>query len=791
MSKRPVHDRMMTMSHGGLGIEHLVDVEPIGFDGRRDLFAATDLKLERRVAVRVLPALGDAEERSRFLDDARLLAAVSGHPNVVRVYDVGFTPTDRPYLVLELTSGPDLATWMEARGPLPWPRAIELTLQLAAGLAQVHRVGWLHRDLCPDNILLAGPNVKLSDVGILPSEATGTADPAVVVHRAPETLTGEWDERSDLYSLTSILHQMIDGHPAHWRPNDSIAALEHRITNQTAPALDPDMAPAALRVFVSAGLSPDPLDRPQDTAEFVRELELIGVGRTTGSTRSVLHASTTGQISALGGVGTLGVRPADDPTVVAWPPPGADQRTLHPDELPPPGDDDPAEVALTVAPAPATIPAPAPDPVWIDPLHRRADPLELPPPLESGDVVVTGGIIETDVPPRPAWTLGQDRSPLLLGAAAMAAIGLIGLVTIIALSLRGPGTADTEATPILPDPDTELAADGTNTDLGTGLGTDTDQASAQLAPVATPEESTTTTVSPEEVTTTQPPPVRATVPALVGTDIEVARQRLADAGFEVLVVSRDSPGSVPGTVVGQIPAGGFTVDLPQSVTLFIPRTATLPAMVGRPADTVCLQLEALGLRCEQTLQFDDQVPAGAVISTNPAEGTAFTPGSTVQLRVSRGKPVEAAVPPVAGMTEQEARAALSGAGFVTLTVTTTPSDNVPAGRAIGTEPAAGTRLGVDQSVTISMSSGQAPRVTMPDLVGQDRAAAEAALTSAKLKGTFVNRDVQPGDPTVGKVVASDPAAGTELAAGSTVTVTVATAAAPPGSTTSSTLADGG
>ena len=246
--------------------------------------------------------------------------------------------------------------------------------------------------------------------------------------------------------------------------------------------------------------------------------------------------------------------------------------------------------------------------------------------------------------------------------------------------------------------------------------------------------------------------------------------------------ARVSPGAIPGTVTQQVPANGSVATLPLTVTLYIPRSSTMPAVVGRPAETVCLQLTALGLTCEQTVQFDDQVAPGAVISSDPVEGTGFNEGDTVRLQVSRGPFVNTTVPDVGRRSEEEARMILAEAGFITIATLAQPSEQVGQGMAIGTTPAAGSSVPIHEPVTILISSGPAQRVMVPDLVGSDRATAEARLGQAGLTATFLTRDLPAGDPNIGRVVAVDPGQGTEVLAGTMVAVTIGQQAASTATT---------
>ena len=768
---------MMTMSLGGLEIGHLVDIEPLVVGRRPDLVAATDLRLDRRVAVRMLAPLADPDDRSRFLERARATGALSGHPNIVTVFDAGVTDDDRPYLVMELVEEPTLAERLERSGPRPWTEAVDLALQLAAGLAPIHEAGGLYRDLRPENVLLTGGRVKLSDLGLFPMMPPEPDSPTSLAHRAREVIDGRGDERSDLYALTSLLYQVIDGRAPFWRPDDTVDALTERIRTQTAPPLDPDLVPPTLAVFIAAGLSADPFDRPQSAAEFSRELDLIRQGRTTGSTPSVLHRTTGAVPVATDGSAPPSIGAKPTPVPPAFSPAPVVASALDRTEVL-----DTSGHAVAIPPAgDGAWPPPGPEiaSAWSPPVGPTDVASGPNPPARLG--VHTGSpattvvaAVEPEVPlipveadgPGPAHRAGPERSPLLIGAAAMILVGLIGLVAVVALGLRDGGTGTGSAAPALtlPGGSTEAGAEGD--------GVASDQPSTTLTPLAMLAESTTSTITDGMVTSTDTTVRRVNVPNLVGLEVAGAGDILSEAGLEVLVVGRVSPGSLPGTVIQQTPAAGTSIELPATVTLFIPRSSTLPFMIGRPADTVCLQLEALGLTCERNLRFDDRVPAGAVIATDPAEGTSFSEGQTVRLQVSRGPLVEVAVPQVAGQSEADARATLGQAGFVAVTTASQASDNVPAGQAIGTDPAAGTQLGIDQPVVIRVSTGPAPVVAAPDLIGLDRAGAEAALAAAQLTGEFVGRDLPAGDPGVGVVVVTDPVAGTEVAAGSTITVTI-------------------
>jgi len=163
------------------------------------------------------------------------------------------------------------------------------------------------------------------------------------------------------------------------------------------------------------------------------------------------------------------------------------------------------------------------------------------------------------------------------------------------------------------------------------------------------------------------------------------------------------------------------------------------------------------------------VPAGNVISENPAAGTPVAPGSAVNLVVSSG-PAPVAVPNVVGQTQAAATTAIQNAGLVLGTVTTASSNNVPAGNVISENPAAGTPVAPGSAVNLVVSSGPAP-VAVPNVVGQTQAAATTAIQNAGLVlGTVTT--ASSNNVPAGNVSSSNPASGTQVNPGSSVNLVV-------------------
>ena len=812
----------MTMN-GGLGIAHLADIEPIGDDTGRGIYTATDLKLDRRVSVRVFDPLATAGDRGRFSHESKVLGSLSSHPNVVTIYDAGLTDDDRPFLVMELLDGERLATRLASAGPMPWAQAAHLVLQVCTGLEQAHRSGALHRDLRPENILLAGSVPKLTEFGISGSGVPPSVDPAAMQHRAPESFRSIWDERTDLYSLTSTLYELIDGRAPFWRPGqDSAQALELRLTHEQPPGLDPDLVPAALNQFIAAGLSKDPLDRPQDASEFGHELRLIVEGRTTGSTPSVLHGTSapTSTLAMATPPPTPGVAAAPvagaavgSPTVMSPVPavpiaaapligevPGMAPATASTvvTSGPPAAMATPSALAVPSAPAvPASPEAPG-QAGWQTPAQQApAQPQWAPPAATSDGTAIysdfAGQVPGTAAPQYDPYAAPQSAAPMapsggnihledeevrprrsaaFMAALAMIVVGVLGLGAVLALGALD--SDDQQAAPALPDPDETVAVEAGGEDG------QTDGATPAPAEGNAMESSETTIEAMEEQSSTTETTVqRFQVPDLVGMSVEDASKLLTDANFEVLVVGRRAVNANPGTVTGQAPAAGAQVTLPLTVTLFIPTVSNLPEMVGRSADAVCLELQALGLVCERQPMYNDQIPVGSVTATNPVGGAVFSEGTTITVSVSLGPVLTVAVPDVANMTEMEAEAALTGAGFIQIVKAARESATVELGRVIGTEPAAGSLLQVDRPLTMMVSAGAPSMARVPELVGMSAEDAQNMLTAAGLTVTMATMDLPEGDPKIGTVVSTDPVAGTQVAPGSAVTITVGQQAAAP------------
>jgi hypothetical protein len=261
-------------------------VELLGRGGMGEVWRARDARLKRDVAIKVLPvALArDPDRIARFEREARAASALN-HPNIVAVHDIG-CDNGIYWIASELVRGDTLRRAIEA-GPLPAPKAVEIAVQIAAGLAAAHAAGLVHRDLKPDNIMIArGGQVKILDFGLAKqrrtseeSTATALTDEGVVMgtagYMAPEQVRGEpADHRSDLFSFGVVLYEMLSGKRA-FTGNSSVEVM-NAILKDDPPELPPSI-PAALARIVQRCLEKERERRFQSAADLAFALQALSL----------------------------------------------------------------------------------------------------------------------------------------------------------------------------------------------------------------------------------------------------------------------------------------------------------------------------------------------------------------------------------------------------------------------------------------------------------------------------------------------------------------------------------
>ena len=258
------------------------DAHEIGRGGFGVVYRCVQPALDRTVAVKVLAADLDEENRARFFREQRAMGRLTGHPHIVSALHVGATDSGRPYIVMPYHSQDSLDARIRRHGPLPLEEALRLGVKIAGALETAHRLGVLHRDLKPGNILLSDyGEPALTDFGIAHiaggfETATGTVtgSPAFT---APEVLSGEPPtEASDIYGLGATVFCAITGHAAFERHSgEHVVAHFLRITTQPVPDLREHGVPDDVSEIVDRAMAADPGQRPATAADFGDELRRV------------------------------------------------------------------------------------------------------------------------------------------------------------------------------------------------------------------------------------------------------------------------------------------------------------------------------------------------------------------------------------------------------------------------------------------------------------------------------------------------------------------------------------
>lgn len=300
---------------------------PIGAGGMGEVYCARDTRLDRRVAVKILPQhlAVTPEMKQRFDREARAVSSLS-HPHICALYDVGHQDgTD--FLVMEFLEGETLAQRI-ATGPLQIREAVHIAAQVASGLAEAHARGVIHRDVKPSNIILTNQGfAKIVDFGlarVLAADTTGLTKgvTGTINYMSPEQALGKpLDPRTDVWSLGVVLLEMLTARSPFQREN--VTASLFAIINEP-PGQIPDFIPPELKKIIYRSLSKDPAGRYTDCRSMLDDLETF---------RSSYISSKEGSVDP--NAPTMTLRPAElrkyaeRASVSAWTPPPVPRKSAR------------------------------------------------------------------------------------------------------------------------------------------------------------------------------------------------------------------------------------------------------------------------------------------------------------------------------------------------------------------------------------------------------------------------------------------------------------------------------
>ncbi|MBN6811269.1 protein kinase domain-containing protein [Kocuria marina] len=592
--------------------------------GTATVYEGLDERLERPVALKIMhPHVADdpsfvARARREAKSAARL-----HHPNVVAVLDQGHTADGVLYLVLEYVDGPTLRDVVAHEAPMTPRRTLDLLIPVLRGLTQAHRIGLVHRDVKPENVLLTrGGQVKVADFGLtraVDEHTTSTTVMGTVGYAAPELVgDGPVDQRSDVYAVGIMAYEMLTGS----RPYTGTAlqvATAHVSRDVPAPGGLAQGFPAALDEFVLRATSRDAAQRPADAAALLdlalairrslpgqidppslRDTDTVVLGG--GS-----HASTAAAAVAGGALaGAAGASAAAGAATV--PTAGGDAAEaptqalggVPTEALGDAGADPTGENATT--------------PLGTQHTHGMGRPGERgagAPILPAFEPDATGTIAMTQVGSTahrsrdtPRVRLNPQPPALHLAVGAVVFALLLSVAGFLGWWLgSAPGTASATV-PAVAGQDTATAERALNSAgiSNVGVRSTTSPEVPQGIVIATDPGASTTVRGIEQVNlVVSEGPARVSVPTVVGSAGDDARAAITGAGLRVGEISREYSAQAVDTVLGQSPAAGTSVDEGTTVALTLaadtPQGAP-PNVVGQDADSARQSLEEQGYTVE-------------------------------------------------------------------------------------------------------------------------------------------------------------------------------------------------
>jgi serine/threonine-protein kinase len=685
---RPVSDPLFGQLLDG---RYLVGAR-IARGGMATVYEATDLRLDRLVALKVMPqALADDEMFSqRFVREARAAARLT-HPNVVAVYDQG-DDAGVLFLAMEYVPGRNtLRDVIRDEAPLPPTRALSLLEEILKAIAAAHEAGLVHRDIKPENVLLTPQGqVKVADFGLARAISSATAATATggvlmgtVSYLPPELVTdGTADARADVYALGVLTFELLTGAKPHIGESPIQVAYKHVHDDVPAPSTLVGGVPPYLDAFVARATSRQRDLRPADAHVMLHQLRRVRAALDAGiiddqeltddltPTLPVAVSAAAGvpATSAAGAPALPTANVAEDVFDIST------YEDFMPTEIRPLG----AEHTLTVGqpgpidyappPAPAAVYPPRP-PAGYD---RPARPPFRPPSRRRGWIALLVVLLLAIGAGAGGWWYGVGRfqsTPDVVGLSQTAAQSK---VEDAGLTFKIADTAYSE---------TVAAGNVISTDPGAG---DKVEKNGTVTAVVSRG------------------PERHDVPKLDGMSEADARAALEASHLKAKVDYRYNKNVAEGNVVSSDPAAGRLLKRDAVVTLVVskgPKPVEISDFAGQRAKDVVHQLEDAGLTVQRHYHYDDDVAKGLVVKTTPSDGTLFA-GDAIDVYVSKG-PHLVQVPNVHFFGVDAAVEALTEAGFV---VDKQPADpNYGLGFVVGQDPDGGAMAPYGSTVTIYIS----------------------------------------------------------------------------------------
>jgi tetratricopeptide (TPR) repeat protein len=292
----------------GKTVSHYKIIEKIGEGGMGVVYKAHHTRLDKVVALKFLPShlSSSAEAKTRFIHEAKTASALD-HPNICTIHDIDESPDGGMFIAMAHYEGETLRARLE-RGPLEVDKALDIVAQIVSGLSEAHDRGIVHRDVKPANILITKKGeAKILDFGLAKlagrTKVTKTGSTiGTVSYMSPEQARGEdVDARSDIFSLGSVMYEVLTGHPPF--PGDHDAAILYRIVNEEPAPLSrhrPSL-PSGLQGVIERTLQKKASERYSSMTDLLGDLRAIqaGVATSPGIRRRRKIGARTGMVAAM------------------------------------------------------------------------------------------------------------------------------------------------------------------------------------------------------------------------------------------------------------------------------------------------------------------------------------------------------------------------------------------------------------------------------------------------------------------------------------------------------------
>ncbi len=579
--------------------------------GMATVYVATDTRLDRTVALKIMHAelAGDEDFVRRFIGEAKSVARLS-HPNVVGVFDQGSDGRNL-YLAMEYVPGRTLRELLSERGRLGPREALDIMIPVLSGLSAAHESGIVHRDVKPENVLLASDGrVKVVDFGLARAIAAASHTRTgmimgTVAYLAPEQVARSVaDTRTDVYSAGILLFELLTGTQPH--TGDSPLAVAYKHVNDVVPAPSGLVGglPPAFDALVALATSRDPERRPADASQFLRAVSDVRQGL-TGSDTDFPPPSGQHWPGA-----------TSDPPQGIWPEQPASQslRQSHTlvasrADLDDGGYDDYYRAPGTAEPGPRRRS-----------LSRRLGYMA----IGVAAALVIGGVILWQTATRYASV------PRVAGLTVSAAAG----------ELRHAGFAVRTGAPML---DNQVAKGHVIRTVPTMGGRAAEGATITLIASAGPH--------------------MIMVPAVAGQPLAGAQAALQNAGLRPGTVTQQASATIAaGTVISTNPAAGTSWPQPAPVAITVSAGPPLPDFTGQAKQTIEAWAQQNNISLNEQPDSGSNQPLNIITRQSPAAGSPMTPGEVVTIYVSTGPPM-VAIPNVDGTDLGQARSALQQLGF--------------------------------------------------------------------------------------------------------------------------------